>query len=364
MSPLIKPHDEVALSLALALVASSQAPILLLDGHFAVVAASASFCRAFQIDPANVAGRDIFTLGEGEWNVPQLRSLLDITLSSASVIEKYEMDLKRDQREPRRLVLKADKLGYRDPEQTRILLAVSDVTDARVAEKLREELLRQKDDLVQDKVILLRELQHRVANSLQIIASVLMMSARKVQSEETRTHLHDAHQRVMSIAALQDQLSASNVGDVALRAYFTKLCQSLGASMIRDHKQIQLKAEIDESAVHADVSVSLGLIVTELVINALKHAFPEDRVGKILVDYQSHGPNWALSVSDNGVGMPISPKQTTPGLGTSLIEALARQLQAGVQVADGHPGTVVSVTHTQIAAVAVDISKASALKAF
>jgi two-component sensor histidine kinase len=352
------PHNEVADSLSLALVASSQAPILLLDGDLAIIAVSASFCRAFQIDPATVEGLEVFALGNGEWNVPQLRSLLDVTASGITGIDNYEMDLKRDNREPRRVVLKAEKLAYGDAGHARILLAISDVTDARIAEKLRDELLRQKDTLVQDKVILLQELQHRVANSLQIIASVLMMSARRVQSEETRTHLHDAHSRVMSIAALQQQLSSSGYADVKLRAYFTKLCQTLGASMIRDHRQIQIEVDIDESVVRADVSVSLGLIVTELVINALKHAFPDDRIGKILVDYRSRGPNWTLSVSDNGVGMPRKSKETKGGLGTSLIQALAKQLEASVGVADAHPGTTVSIAHLQVAAVAVDGSAA------
>ena len=76
-----------------------------------------------------------------------------------------------------------------------------DVTDARIAEKL-------KDDLLKEKAVLLQELQHRVANSLQIIASVLMQSARRVQSDEARTHLQQAHQRVMSVASLQHHLAA------------------------------------------------------------------------------------------------------------------------------------------------------------
>jgi two-component system, sensor histidine kinase PdtaS len=356
MSTDMSPHNEDALSLAL--VASSQAPLLLLDGELAIVAASTSFCQAFLVDPDSVTGCEIFALGEGEWDVPQLRSLLDATLSGTALIDNYEMDLKCSGRTVRCLLLKAKKLSYGASQQPRLMLAVSDVTEARLEKKLWDELLRQKNDLVRDKELLLQELQHRVANSLQIIASVLMMSARKVQSEETRGHLHEAHSRVMSIAALQDQLASSGIADVKLRAYFTKLCQTLGASMIHDHKQIQVEVDIDESAVHADVSVSLGLIVTELVINAVKHAFPEDRIGKILVDYRSRGPNWALSVSDNGVGIPPKSKDTKGGLGTSLIEALAKQLEARVGVANAHPGTAVSIVHSQIAAVAVDGSPA------
>src|SRR3546814_9951846 len=96
-----------------------------------------------------------------------------------------------------------------------------------------------------------------------------MQSARRVQSEEVRGHLHDAHSRVMSIASLQQQLAASSLGDVELRSYFTQLCESLSASMIHDHDRVSIAVTADGSAVHADISVSLGLIVTELVINAL-----------------------------------------------------------------------------------------------
>lgn len=128
-----------------------------------------------------------------------------------------------------------------------------------------------------------------------------------------------------------------------MRAYFTDLCGSIGASMIADHDRLSLTATVDDSAVGADVSVSLGLIVTELVINALKHAFPgHDPLGKIAVDYLAKGTGWTLSVSDNGIGMPAgeSPK---PRLGTVIVEALSRQLDASVRVSDAAPGTRVTI---------------------
>jgi two-component sensor histidine kinase len=345
-------HPEATLSLALAMLASSTAPLVLLDGELRVIGLSASFCHAFQIEADGTAGRSFFALGAGEWDIRQLRSLLDATVSGGAEIEAYEMSFKTDGRKPRALVLNARKLDYADAANARLLLTVSDVTDARLSEKL-------KDDLLREKAILLQEVQHRVANSLQIIASVILQNARKVQSEETRSHLQDAHQRVMSVAVLQQQLAASQLGDVELRAYFGSLCKSIGASMIRDHNQISLKTEIDDSAVNADVSVSLGLIVTELVINALKHAFPDLRQGKIVVGYQSHGPNWTMSISDDGVGMPKEPAiAAKAGLGTNIVEALAKQLRARVQVVDTSPGTTVSIIHTQIAAVEADAKRA------
>ena len=340
-------HPDLPLSLGLAVIGSSTAPLVLLDGDLRVIAASTSFFKTFDIDPAGAAGQSLFSLGDGEWNLPRLRSLLTATLSGAADVEFYEMDLRSERLGARSLLLNAHLLNYGDGSQVRVLLGVSDVTDARANEKL-------KDDLLREKAILLQEVQHRVANSLQIIASVILQSARKVQSDETRTHLQDAHSRVMSVAALQQQLAASRLGAVELKPYFDQLCVSVGASMIRDHDQLSLHVDCDDSVVDADVSVSLGLIVTELVINSLKHAFPGGRHGSITVSYQGHGPNWTLSVTDDGVGMPTDPASATPGLGTSIVEALANQLQARVKVVGCHPGTTVSVIHTRISAVEAD----------
>ncbi len=337
-------HPDGPLSLALAVVGSSAAPLLLLDGQSRIIAASATFCDTFHLQADSVVGRLLFELGAGEWKSPQLRMLLDATADGYADIKAYEMDLKTPGFSLRRLVLNAQRLDYGQAEQVRLLLTVQDVTDARADEKL-------KDDLVREKAILLQELQHRVANSLQIIASVILQSARKSPSEETRQHLADAHHRVMSVASLQQQLATSRLGTVELRPYFTQLCRSVGASMIHDHDQLSLDVDVDDSITDAEVSVSLGLIATELIINALKHAYPGGRPGTIVVSYRSTGANWTLSVRDDGVGMPTDHATATPGLGTSIVEALARQLKARVQVTAGHPGTTVSVIHAQLAAV-------------
>jgi two-component sensor histidine kinase len=331
-------HADTSPGLAMALVASSQAPLLLLDENIAIVGASRSFCDAFGCDPDTVNGLALAKLGDGEWNVPQLHTLLKATFRGAA-IDAYEMDLIREGREPARLVLNALKLDYGDSDEPRVLLTVTDVTTALLAAKL-------KDHMVQEKELLLKELQHRVANSLQIIASVLMQSARRVQSEETRTQLHNAHHRVMSIATLQKQLSVSTKDDVALRDYLKDLCASLGASMIDSEDRITLVSTTDDTITKANVSVSLGLIVTELVINALKHAFPgRNQKGHIGVDYRAAGDGWTLTVGDNGIGMPVGDEELKPGLGTGIVEALSRQLDAVVEVTAQSPGTKVAIVH-------------------
>lgn len=337
----------IPIDLGLALVLCSSTPLVLLDSRFVVQAASATFCQAFGLDPKAVAGRELFLIGAGEWNLPQLRSLLNATLSGSAAIPEYELDLTQATT-VRHLVLTAQRLEFADPDLVRLVLAVSDMTAARNATQQNEDLVREKDDLVRGKQVLLQELQHRVANSLQIIASVLMQSARKVQSEEARAHLTDAHQRVMSIATLQRHLAEKATGMVALRPYITDLCASIGASMISDPKRITLTPHIVDTKATSDMSVSLGLIVTELIINALKHAFPgRMQRGEILVDYSAQGSDWTLTVSDDGVGRPAKAE---PGLGTGIVEALAKQLQAIVEISDAHPGTVVAIVHAEPAA--------------
>lgn len=338
------PSTDSSLALTLAVVGFSSVPLLLLDDRLSIIAGSDSFWATFDLDPDRGVGRHLSQLGDGEWNTPRLRSLLSATISGDAEIAAYEMDLQGKRQGVRRLVLKAEKLAYGNDLAVRVLLSIDDVTEMRAHKKVNEDLLR-------EKAMLLKELQHRVANSLQIIASVILQSARKSKSDETRLHLNDAHNRVMSVAALQEQLARSEVSDVNLSAYFTKLCSSLGASMIHDHDLITIEVDSQESYCAPDVSISLGLIVTELTINALKHAFPVGQRGRILVGYRCNGPNWTLSVEDDGIGMPGDSAVAKPGLGTSIVDALARQLGARVHVESVKPGTRVSINLARIAVV-------------
>lgn len=333
-------HPNPGTSLALAMVESSSSPLLLLDGELHVIGASASFCIVFELPSDTINGKLLAELGDGEWAVPQLGSLLKATAEGHASIASYLMDLKRRGRDTRCLVINAQKLKYDDGASIRLLVAVQDITDQRAADKL-------KDDLVAEKAILLKELQHRVANSLQIIASVLMQSARNV-SQEAKGHLFAAHNRVISVAAIQNHLTPAQLGDVALLPYFTGLCRSIGASMIHDHDLVNINVTGDESITRAETSVSLGLIVTELVINALKHAFPEGSEGQITVDYRTTPNGWALTVSDNGVGMPADLEDAKAGLGTTIVKSLAEQLGADIELAEGDPGTRVMVIHSDL----------------
>ncbi|WP_368068532.1 sensor histidine kinase [Hyphomonas sp.] len=333
-------HFEAASTIAI--VISSHEPLLVLTSDQKVIAASASFCRALEIDPATVLGKPLGEPGSGEWAMPKLACLPAATASGSAQIEAYELDLQKLDQTACNLAVNARTLDDGPKGDARLLLAVTDVTQARVQSRL-------KDDLVRRNAILLTEVQRRVANSLQIIASPLMQSARRVQSDEVCGHLHNAQSRVMSIAALQSQLSASTDGMVNLRTYLNQLSRSLAASMIDDPARLTIEVDVGESLVGADISVSLGLTVTELVINSLKHAFADQSLGKIVIAYHSTGHEWTLSVTDNGAGMSEGRDAPKPGLGTGLIEALAKNLQGEIETSDAGPGTAVTMRHREMA---------------
>jgi two-component sensor histidine kinase len=330
-----------AWALAQGIVDTVREPVLVLDKELRVIAASRSFYSAFKVAPDDTQGKLLYALGDGQWDIPKLRVLLEKIIPEQGVMEGYEVEHEFPDLGQRTMLLNARKVFYEKGSQTTILLGIEDVTAQRILEREKDELLRQKE-------VLLEELQHRIANSLQIIASIILMKARTVQSQETRLHLEDAHKRVMSVAAVQRQLHASSASaSIEIAPYLTRLCKTLAVSMIGDGRSISLKVMGEGGDATSRQAESLGLIVTELVMNALKHAFPDEKVeGQITVTYDVAGTNWKLSVSDNGIGKPDGVfAQEKSGLGTGIIKALSQQLDAQVETLVGPQGTTVSITH-------------------
>jgi two-component sensor histidine kinase len=324
-------------SLAEAIVDAVREPLLVLDLDLRVIAASRSFYRTFAVAPRKTRGRLLFDLGDGQWNIPSLRTLLEDIVPKRRTVEAYEVEHEFPTIGRRVMLLNARRVFDENGSATALLLAIEDVTRRREAEHEKDELLRQKE-------ILLQEMQHRVANSLQIIASILLLKAKTVQSEETRLHLRDAHQRVMSVATVQQQLHASGLNEsINIGPYLSKLCESLAASMIGERRPVSIRVNATSGRAVSSEAVSLGLIVTELVINALKHAFPTGEEGEILVKYDTQNSGWRLSVSDTGSGEATDDPPHT-GLGTSIVEALAHQLNAEVHKFGGPQGTTVTIT--------------------
>lgn len=338
-----------ACALAQGIVDTVREPILVLDKDLRVIAASRSFYSSFKVTPDATQGSLLYALGDGQWDNPKLRVLLEKIIPEHGVMENYDIEHEFPGLGQRTMALNARQVFYEEGAGTTILLGMEDVTEQRALEREKDELSRQKG-------VLLDELQHRIANSLQIIASIILLKAKRVDSEETRGHLEDAHKRVMSIAAVQAQLHASGGGGgpIEMVPYLSRLCEALATSMIGDIRPISLKVVGKGGRAMSRQAESLGLIATELVMNALKHAFPTAKIdGRITITYDVDGTNWKLSVADNGIGRPDGVfAQSKIGLGTGIVKALAQQLGAQVETLAGPEGTTVSITHATFLATA------------
>jgi len=337
-------------SLAQMIMESVREPLLALDERFNIQFASGSFHRAFQISPEETHHRPLFELDSGAWDIPELRSLVERCLFERCAVDGFEIAHEFARIGRRVLLLHISPTG--DTNDRGILVGFEDVTERRLVEREKAYLQSQTDDLLRQKEMLLEEMQHRILNSLQIIASILMLKARTVASEETREQLQDAHRRVLSVAAVQRHLHVSGRSElVEVAPYLTHLCASLAGSMLGEGSPDMLKVIAENGTVTSAEAVSLGLIVTELLINALKHAFPHPSAADaVAVRYETHGADWSLSVSDNGVGQKGGGSAGKGGLGTSLVKALAHQLGAVIETTTEPPGMRVSIVHSKMMA--------------
>jgi len=338
-----------AQALALAIVDTLPEPFLVLDDSLHLLAASRCFYEIFGEDPAHAHGRSLFELSDGEWDIPGLRQLLRAVVPEHSGLEGFEFEGDFGKLGKRTIQLNALPLREEAGAGKMVLVAIKDITERREAEKEKERLLEHTEELLEQQRTLLREMRHRIANSLQIIASILLLKAGSVTSEETKNELRAAHQRVMSVAAVQGHLNASDgIEQIEMGPYLAKLGAGLASSMVGPKQAINIAVAASKGALPTSHAVSIGLMVTELIMNAIKYAFPKARTSaRIRVTFEKAKSDWKLSVSDNGVGRSRhEDSATSTGLGTALIGALAKQLDAQISETSSPKGLTVHVTRS------------------
>jgi chemotaxis protein methyltransferase CheR len=316
-------------------------PLLLLDRDLRVTAANCAFCLTFGLRRHDVIGRPVHALGDGQWNIPDLRTLLERILPRHTVMDAYEVEQEFSGLGRRTMLLTAREVSCEQGSHPTILLAIEDITERRAIERALREL-------VQEKNALLQEIPHRVATSMQIVASVLHAGARTAGSEETPQNLEDAHSRVMALSALQRLLRDPDSGaKVMVAPYLSRLCEILAPVEVGGRRPVFVQVQAGHGTVSSGQAVSIGLAVTELVVNALEHAFPDAQDdGTVIVSYDQAGPDWTLTVSDNGIGRPEDQwDEWYPGLGTIILKALVNRLDARMEVEMDTHGTTVSVIH-------------------
>ena len=195
---------------------------------------------------------------------------------------------------------------------------------------------------LQEKEILLKEVHHRVKNNLQIVSSFLSLQADQVEDEASRSALRNTQDRVRAMALLHEGLYRS--GDLAhanFPAYVASLCTQMSQAYGVVASRIRIVQSVAPVALDLDQAVTLGLVLSELLSNALKHAFPGERAGWITVEIRAVPPSQAiLRVADDGVGLPPGFQVAqTQSLGLHLVERLARKLGGTLHLAALHGTT-------------------------
>jgi two-component system, sensor histidine kinase PdtaS len=223
------------------------------------------------------------------------------------------------------------------------LLALFAFYTARVKQDANRKLA-EKNELVSkalsEKELLLREIHHRVKNNLQVISGLLKLQSRHLSDSKARDALREGRNRVQSMALIHQNLyQEDNLTGVAAPEYIGKLTDALFRSYNVTPGQVELDTRIEPLRLDIDTAIPLGLILNELISNALKHAFPEGQSGKLDVSLQQTGESLQLKVVDNGVGMPAK-KETKQSFGFQLIELLSEKLNAHVSFSGERGSTV------------------------
>ncbi len=216
----------------------------------------------------------------------------------------------------------------------RVLLTVilRDITERVAADDKLKESIREKEAL-------LREIHHRVKNNLQVMSSLLGLQARKVPQEEARQAFEDSQGRIHSMALIHEVLCES---PSLTRIDMADYTRQLGTYRLRAQgvdKRINLTTDLAEVYLDLENAVPYGIIVNELLTNAFRHGFPDQRSGEIRMSlHQQADQSIQLIVQDDGVGLPDGfDWRATPSLGFRLVRMLAEQLRADIEVQARNP---------------------------
>jgi two-component sensor histidine kinase len=196
--------------------------------------------------------------------------------------------------------------------------------------------------LAAEREVLLREVNHRVGNSLQIISSLLHLQANSSTEEDVKAALTNAMGRVAAVAQVHRRLYTSHdLKSVLLNQYLDALLEDLRRSAEGNRmSRLTLKAQPIE--IDPDRAVAIGIIVNELVMNAVKYAYP-DAAGPIDVNLNALGDDLVLSIADQGVGLNVKTDPRSTGMGQRIVSAMASKLEASVERDPAHAGTRIVV---------------------
>jgi two-component sensor histidine kinase len=197
---------------------------------------------------------------------------------------------------------------------------------------------------LKEKEMLLKEIHHRVKNNLQVIASLLNLQSRTIEDQQAKDAIKEGQNRVKSMALIHQNLyQTEHMNSMEVGDYIGKLGESLFNSYNVDENKVTFNIDTEPLHLDVDTLIPLGLILNELLSNALKHAFPEERKGEINVVFKKEQGDLLLSVQDNGVGYSsTNPNLKKKSFGMTLIDAFSEKLNAAVEVLE-QGGTIINI---------------------
>jgi len=308
--------------------------VLVVEPDLTIRFANRSFYDTFAVAPEHTVGLKLYEIGNGQWDIPKLRTTLETIISGQKTIEAFEVENFFPSIGRRIIAFNARKVYRPDNKTQQILLAIEDVTE-------RARLEREHAAAHKRIGMLLQELTHRVKNSLRFIASMVMLEARSNDSGEAKAALERVSHRITALGQLYSKLSkADTVEAVDAAIYLDELCRDLIASVHKEGStSIVLKTDIESELLPTDRAIPIGLIVNELVTNVVKYGFPGEAKGTVTVTLKRVPGELRLTVADNGQG--LDPRRADSGLGRKLVDGFAQQLGGQVERKSDSQGTTV-----------------------
>lgn len=217
--------------------------------------------------------------------------------------------------------------------------SLNETLELRVAERT-EELARARDRAE----VLLAEVNHRVANSLALVSSLVRLQSRDLQEPVAKAALQDVDGRIQAIAEMHKHLfTTGGAGEVAVDAYLSTVLSQLESAMAANGSSVRLRRELVPVTLQTSDAINLGIIVTEWVTNAFKYAYGDGQ-GEVRVCLARSADGMVVSVEDDGIGRPSDVKAKGTGLGTRVVSTIATLMKATVTYRQRHPGTEARLT--------------------
>ncbi|WP_309738230.1 chemotaxis protein CheB [Chamaesiphon sp. OTE_20_metabat_361] len=313
-----------------AIVETVRQPLLVLNPDLRVIRANQYFYETFQLTPAQTEQQSIFEVKNRQWDLPDLRSLLANLLARDTEFQDFEITAFEPDSE-RMLLFNACKIKDELHEHS-ILLAIEDITERRQAEILIRDSLTEKE-------VLLREIHHRVKNNLQIVSSLLSLQSNRVADPQTMEILQDSQNRVQAMSLIHESLyQSANLANLNFAEYVQTLVNNLFTSYNVDRAAIALHIEVEPGiAIDVDRAVLCGLIINELVTNAIKHGVGDNRHGEVRIKLAHSGDDLLkLSVANNGRELPPEfDLGNVRSMGLSLVISAVSQIKGQLAVQTG-----------------------------